>query len=54
MMMGVEQSVERKLAGELKYSEKTCPLSTLSTTNPHDLTTDRTQANVVGSQELMA
>jgi hypothetical protein len=28
------QSVEWELAGEPKYSEKTCPSATLSTTNP--------------------
>jgi hypothetical protein len=34
MVMIVEQSVECELAGKLKYSEKTCPSATLSTTNP--------------------
>jgi hypothetical protein len=29
-----EQLVEWELAGKLKYSEKTCPSATLSTTNP--------------------
>jgi hypothetical protein len=32
----MEQSVEFELAGEPKYSEKTCPSATLSTTNPID------------------
>jgi hypothetical protein len=35
--------------GKPKYSEKTCPDATLSTTNP-----PRTWANVVGSQRLTA
>jgi hypothetical protein len=30
----VEQLVEWRLAGETKYSEKTCPSATSSTTNP--------------------
>jgi hypothetical protein len=30
----VEQSVECELAGETKYSDKTCPSATLSITNP--------------------
>jgi hypothetical protein len=34
MIMNVEHSVELQLAGEPKYSEKTCPNATLSTTNP--------------------
>jgi hypothetical protein len=33
-MMSVEQSVEWELAGKPKYSEKTYPSATLSTTNP--------------------
>jgi hypothetical protein len=33
-MMIVEQSVEFEFTGEPKYSEKTCPSATLSTTNP--------------------
>jgi hypothetical protein len=33
-MMDVEQSVEWALQGKPKYSEKTCPSATLSTTNP--------------------
>jgi hypothetical protein len=33
-MMSLEESVERELAGEPKYSEKTCHSVTLSTTNP--------------------
>jgi hypothetical protein len=32
--MIVEQLVEWRLAGKLKYLEKTCPSATLSTTNP--------------------
>jgi hypothetical protein len=34
MVMSVEQLVEWGLAGEPKYSEKTCLSATLSTTNP--------------------
>jgi hypothetical protein len=34
LRMIVEQLVEWRLAGETKYSEKTCPSATLSTTNP--------------------
>jgi hypothetical protein len=33
MMMIVEKSMEYKFAGKPKYSEKTCPSATLSTTN---------------------
>jgi hypothetical protein len=34
MMMIAEQSVECEIVGKPKYSEKTCPSATLSTTNP--------------------
>jgi hypothetical protein len=34
MRVSVEQLLEWRLAGEPKYSEKTCPSATLSTTNP--------------------
>jgi hypothetical protein len=34
MGMNVEQSGEWELAEETKYSEETCPIATLSTTNP--------------------
>jgi hypothetical protein len=37
-----------------KYSEKTCPGATLSTTNPTYLTRARTRAAAVGSQGLTA
>jgi hypothetical protein len=36
--------------GKPKYSEKTCPSATLSTTNPHD----QIRAAAVGSQRLTA
>jgi hypothetical protein len=34
MMMIVEQLVECELEGETEVVEKTCPVATLSTTNP--------------------
>jgi hypothetical protein len=34
MMMNVVQSMEWELEGELKYSEKTCPIANFSTTKP--------------------
>jgi hypothetical protein len=34
IMMNVEQSVDENWQGKPKYSEKTCPSTTLSTTNP--------------------
>jgi hypothetical protein len=40
--------------GEQKYSEKTCPSATLSTTNPIWPDRVRTQAATVGSQRLTA
>jgi hypothetical protein len=40
--------------GKLKYSEKTCPSTTLSTTNPTCQTPARTRATAVGSQQLTA
>jgi hypothetical protein len=40
--------------GKQKYSEKTCPDATLSTTNPTCQTRARTQAAAVGSQRLTA
>jgi hypothetical protein len=40
--------------GRLKYSEKTCPSATLSTTNPTCQTRARTQAAAVGSQRVTA
>jgi hypothetical protein len=42
------------LQGNPKYSEKTCPDATLSTTNPTCQTRARTQAAAVGSQRLNA
>jgi hypothetical protein len=42
--------------GKPKYSEKTCPSATFSTTNPTwpDLTRDRTRAAAMGSRRLTA
>jgi hypothetical protein len=40
--------------GKLKYSDKTYPSATLSTTIPHDLTWARTRAASVGSRRLTA
>jgi hypothetical protein len=40
--------------GKSKYSEKTCPDATLSTTNPTCQTRARTRAAAVGSQRLTA
>jgi hypothetical protein len=40
--------------GKPKYSEKTCPDATLSTTNPTCETRARTRATAVGSQRLTA
>jgi hypothetical protein len=40
--------------GKPKYSEKTCPDATLSTTNPACQTRARTRAAAVGSQRLTA
>jgi hypothetical protein len=40
--------------GKPKYSEKTCPIATLSTTNPKWHDRARTQAAAVGSQRLTA
>jgi hypothetical protein len=42
------------LVGEPKYSEKTCPDDTLSTTNPTCQTRARTRTAPVGSQRLTA
>jgi hypothetical protein len=47
MMVIVVQLLERKLADKPKYSEKTYPSATLSTTNS-------TRAAAVGSQRLTA
>jgi hypothetical protein len=45
---------ERFWQGKPKYSEKTCPDATLSTTNPTCQTRARTRAAAVGSQRLIA
>jgi hypothetical protein len=45
---------ERFWQGKPKYSEKTCPDATLSTTNPTCQTRARTRAAAVGSQRLTA
>jgi hypothetical protein len=45
---------ERFWQGIPKYSNKTCPDATLSTTNPTCQTRARTRAAAVGSQRLTA
>jgi hypothetical protein len=40
--------------GKPKYSEKTCPSSTISTRNPHDMAWARSWAAWVGSRRLTA
>jgi hypothetical protein len=54
MMINVEQLVNENWQGKPKYSEKTYPNVTLSTTIPHDLTWARTRAATVGSRRLTA
>jgi hypothetical protein len=49
-VMNVEQLMECELAREPKYSEKTRPSATFSTTRPPDKTMDRTRADEVESQ----
>jgi hypothetical protein len=46
----MENLVDEDWQGKLKYSEKTCPSATLSTTNPNCQTLARTRAAAMGSQ----